>query len=79
MTMPIETVSRHLGFENLLVEVTVQRWICDDCHRREAFHDTHKPYNEHVPSPQERGWRLGFPLDDGSEQTCFCGPCSAKT
>jgi len=73
--MSIEYVSRHLSFENLLVEVTVQRWICDSCGRRECFHDSHKPYNEHVPDPKERGWRLGITLEDGDQEPCWCRKC----
>ena len=73
--MPIEHVTRALSFDNLLVEVSVDRWICDGCDRRQAFHDVPVPYGEKVPTPQSLGWRLGYPMDDGDEQTCICPAC----
>lgn len=76
--MPIEHVSRHLSFDNLLVEVSVARWICDDCGRRQAFHDVPTPYNEKVPTPSSLGWRLGYPMDDGQEQGCICPGCCER-
>lgn len=74
--MPIEHVTRCLSFENLLVEVSVDRWICDDCGRRQAFHDVPTPiWPEKVPTPQSLGWSLHFPMDDGSEQGVTCPKC----
>lgn len=76
--MGIEHVTRALSFDNLVVEVSVDRWICDDCGRRQAFHDVPTPYMEKVPTPSSLGWRLGYPMDDGEEQTCICPACAEK-
>lgn len=71
--MSIEYVTKGICFDNLLVEVSVVRYICEDCGRREAFHDVPTPYNEVVPTPQGKGWRIITPLDDGPE----CARCAA--
>lgn len=75
--MPIEHVSRSMSFDNLYVEVTVVRYICDDCARRECFHDTHKPYGEVVPTPQSKGWQILTAWSDG-EEGARCPPCVAS-
>lgn len=72
----IEYVTRGLTFDNLYVEVTVQRWICKYCSWRETFHDT-PPYGETVPTPQTRGWQIIYPDSDG-EQECRCRKCSEQ-
>jgi hypothetical protein len=78
--MPIEHVTRGLQFENLYVEVSVERWICDNCGRRQAFHDNPQPpYGDAPPpNPERLGWKLKFPLDDGSEEGCTCPKCYAE-
>jgi phage FluMu protein Com len=73
--MPLEYVTRCMSFDNLLVEVKVVRWICDDCLRCEAFHDT-PPYGENLPTPQSRGWQLVARFDDG-EDGARCPKCVA--
>lgn len=72
--MPIEHVSRTMGFDNLIVEVSVIRYICDCCARRECFHDVPTPYGEAVPTPQSRGWRILPAWTDG-EEGARCPDC----
>ena len=72
--MGIEYVTKEISFDNLLVEVSVVRYICDDCARREAFHDVPTPYNELVPTPQDKGWHIITPIDDGPEGA-RCASC----
>lgn len=78
--MPIEAVSKMVGFDNLLVEVSVLRYICntEGCGSRECFHDVPTPYNEPVPTPSGRGWSHGMAIEDGSEQPVFCPQCNKK-
>jgi len=73
----IEYVTRGMTFDNLYVEVTVIRYICNECARRECFHDVPTPYGEAVPTPQGRGWELIYPIDDG-EQEARCPQCVAS-
>ncbi len=73
--MPIEYVTRGVSFENIVVEAKAVRWICDDCGRREAFHDT-PPYGEDVPTPQSRGWKIITPWNDG-EEGARCPKCES--
>jgi hypothetical protein len=73
--MGIEFVTKGVCFDNLIVEVTVVRYTCDDCARRECFHDTPKPYNEIVPDPRSKGWRIITPIDDGTEGA-RCAACA---
>jgi hypothetical protein len=76
--MPVEHVTRGLSFDNLFVEVSVDRWICDGCGTRQAFHDVPgPPYGDPVPTPEKLGWHLCYPMDDGSEQSCTCPKCYA--
>ena len=72
--MPIEHVSQIVTFDNLCVEVSVYRYICDNCGRRECFHDEPTPYGEKIPTPSERGWEIREPLDDGV-QGARCAQC----
>lgn len=72
--MPIERVSRTMGFDNLIVEVSVMRWICDTCARRECFHDVPTPYGEQVPTPKGRGWVILPAWTDG-EENAKCPDC----
>lgn len=74
--MPIEHVTRGLSFDNLYVEVSVYRWICDDCGARQAFHDVPEPYGEIVPTPGSSGWRILHSWDDG-EEGARCPTCAA--
>lgn len=77
--MPIDYVTRGITFENLLVEVTVLRYVCDDCGRRQDFHDVPTPYNERVPTPQSLGWQiLGSFDDDGGQEGARCPNCIAE-
>ena len=75
--MPVEYVTRGLSFENLYVEITVCRYICDDCGRRECFHDNPTaPIDENHRTPDEQGWALLYSHDDGAEQGCRCRRCA---
>lgn len=76
--MPIEYVTRGITFDNLCVDVTVLRYTCDDCGRRQAFHDVPTPYGESVPTPQSLGWQLLHSFDDdGGQEGARCPHCIA--
>lgn len=74
----IEYVSKMVGFDNLLVEVSAFRYICNVCGARECFHDVPTPYMEIVPTPTGRGWSHGLAIEDGEEQPVFCTNCKSK-
>lgn len=74
--MPIEYVTRSMGFDNLIVNVTVRRYICDDCARRECFHDVPPPpYGESHATPTDRGWSILPAWHDG-EPGARCPECN---
>jgi hypothetical protein len=69
--MAIEHVTRSITFDSLVVDIAVDRYICDHCGARESFLD------EGTDTPEGNGWRLVYPIGDG-EDGCHCKRCSAK-
>ena len=76
--MPVEHVTRTMDFDNLVVEVSVYRYICNACGQRECFHDVPTPYNQIVTTPSDRKWKLKFPPDGDGEQEAYCKNCEAR-
>lgn len=76
--MPVEAVSKMVSFDNLSVEVSAYRYICNVCGTRECFHDVPTPYMEQVPTPSSKGWAHGIAIEDGEETPVYCQNCKTK-
>lgn len=75
--MPVEHASRTLSFDNLCVEVSIYRYICDRCGNREAFPDVPMAEGYTERSAGEKGWRFTNQFHDG-EADCLCPKCSGN-
>lgn len=72
--MSTEMITRSLSFDALYVEVTVCRYICDRCSRRECFHESPEA-PAGTKSASACGWQPLIGHDDG-EQEWICPKCS---
>lgn len=76
MTMPVEFVARSLTIDDLAIQVTAYRYICDGCGSRGTFPDNPMPEGHSEVDASRKGWRIYWDVDD--QERCRCPHCSAK-
>jgi hypothetical protein len=80
---PVEQVTRVVAINDLAICVTVWRWICDDCGRRETFADSPMPEGHSEMDAQRKGWKVRWDAESDGELVrcpgCISRNISLKT
>jgi hypothetical protein len=75
--MPVDQIVRAVAINDLVICVQAWCYICDDCGRRDTFHDIPMPEDRSEFEPQHKGWRLHYDRQTDDE-LARCPVCQSK-